>query len=730
MKNNQFFYNNNKKIMKTVRKLSLLTVAALMFGACSKDTTETLAPVTEVEKVKTSIAFTVPSMESPVLEVAETSDGSIEIKQLPATRFEGTTASAAEKAIKDLRFLQFVATSTTDLTQNAVLVNDIITVNNDGSANAEVSCELAAAAANATHVYFVANAGPGALQGISNEEQFLQQSIDYASSFKVEDGIPMVSAVYTGAIDYSSTTPISITLNRMFAAVKFDLTAGDLTSPTIKMCKVPDKAYFKAETAATSFVADYAIESGKTYYIPQNNKGTINGGTKNNRYEGEGGKAPANATYIDIAGTYDKNGVEYQATYRVYLGKNAEDSYEVLSNNAYTVSATIAGLNMNDKRVVEISRELSAGGKRANCYVVSRKGVSYSFNCEYKGNENETTNTGTLTTTAADAKVLWQTDANLIKDLKLSADKKKISFTVSDSGSEGLNLKQGASVPGNAVIALIDSDNKVLWSWHIWSTDYNVYAESGNSDTYTYADGSGTTIEMMTRNLGAYNNYKGDITSGGLMYQWGRKDPFVGAKSYTENTTFQVVYDGADTPAALDNKWNDDLSSTDLSKATYATIGKKGAISAAEAVQFPMVFAAGGVEWNSDGKQNDRWGCAEPDGMTVTKSVNDPCPYGWHVPARQTWNKTGFNTTNFLWNATDKGRSYGSVYYPASGRRDSSSGALENVGANGYSWSASPYATSGSNADFAGSLSFGSSGVNPLLNTNRSYGLPVRCARN
>ncbi len=66
---------------------------------------------------------------------------------------------------------------------------------------------------------------------------------------------------------------------------------------------------------------------------------------------------------------------------------------------------------------------------------------------------------------------------------------------------------------------------------------------------------------------------------------------------------------------------------------------------------------------------------------------------------------------------------------PASGLRNSTSGALDNVGTNGYSWSASPYAASGSNADYAGNLNFNSSNVNPLNNSNRSNGRPVRCAR-
>ncbi len=720
--------------MKTVRKLSLLAIAALMLGACSKDTTETIAPVVEGEKVKMSIEFTVPSMETPVLEVAETSDGLIEVKQLPETRFgdEGA-ADDNEKAVKNLRVLQFaVVDGGFDLSKNTTLANEYISSDNltvDGATGdvKVAACELAAAADGESHIYFVANAGAAALTGISSEKQFLEQSIAYSKTWTIGNGIPMMSKVYKNAVTYGGSIPKQ-TLERLFAAVKFTLAASANFTPTaseLKMCKVPAAAYFNSETKATSFI-DLTITSGTTYYIPQNNQGKAGSGSSD-RYEGV---APADATYIDIPGTYDKNGVEYEATYRVYLGKDNETSYEVLSNNAYTVSATIAGLNMNDKRVVKVTRDLSAKGtKTANCYVVSRKGVTYSFNCEYKGNETANANTGTLTG-ADDAVILWQSDEKLIQNLTLSTDKKTISFEVSDAASAGLTLKQGASLPGNAVIALVDASDKVLWSWHIWSTDYNPYAATENFDTYTYTDDSGTTIKMMTRNLGAYNNTPApnadDISAGGLLYQWGRKDPFVGAKSYTTEgkTAFQVVYDGADTPNELGNSWNTSVTVDDNS--IYSTIGMvSGKISSAQAVQCPMVFAAGSVEWNSDGKDDTRWGCALPDEMTVNKTINDPCPYGWHVPARQTWNKTGYTTANSLWG--NYGRTfYGSVYYPASGCRNSSSGALGSVGANGCSWSASP----NSSGDRAGYLSFSSGSVGPLGNGSRSSGFPVRCARN
>ncbi|MCM1251074.1 MAG: hypothetical protein NC209_08050 [Alistipes sp.] len=61
----------------------------------------------------------------------------------------------------------------------------------------------------------------------------------------------------------------------------------------------------------------------------------------------------------------------------------------------------------------------------------------------------------------------------------------------------------------------------------------------------------------------------------------------------------------------------------------------------------------------------------------------------------------------------------------ASGLRDRTSGALGNVGTNGYSWSSSPLSGSAS----AGFLLFESGNVNPLHADGRSYGFPVRCVQ-
>ncbi|WP_302585628.1 hypothetical protein [uncultured Alistipes sp.] len=63
---------------------------------------------------------------------------------------------------------------------------------------------------------------------------------------------------------------------------------------------------------------------------------------------------------------------------------------------------------------------------------------------------------------------------------------------------------------------------------------------------------------------------------------------------------------------------------------------------------------------------------------------------------------------------------------PATGYRNTSTGALSNVGANGNYWSSSSYAAGNPNA---GDLNFNSGAVNPLNNPNRANGLSVRCVQ-
>ena len=61
------------------------------------------------------------------------------------------------------------------------------------------------------------------------------------------------------------------------------------------------------------------------------------------------------------------------------------------------------------------------------------------------------------------------------------------------------------------------------------------------------------------------------------------------------------------------------------------------------------------------------------------------------------------------------------TFFPASGYRNNSTGTVNNVGSNGYFWSAVPYS-----ANNGRSLNFYSSYIYPLSRNVRSYGFAVR----
>ena len=224
----------------------------------------------------------------------------------------------------------------------------------------------------------------------------------------------------------------------------------------------------------------------------------------------------------------------------------------------------------------------------ANCYVISEVG-DYHFPA-LKGNGSEPVYK------VASAEVLWETfgtsatpkKGDLIAEVSYDGSSNTVSFTTATAFRKG-----------NALIAAKDASGKVLWSWHIWMTD--------KPEDQAYNNGAGT---MMDRNLGATSATPGDVGALGLLYQWGRKDPFMGASDIAEGTTTQA--------ASTIGPWPHYV----ISDASTGTVDY--------AVANPTTYIAGNVynrDWyyTGDGKtDNTRW---QPE-----KTIYDPCPPGYHIP--------------------------------------------------------------------------------------------------
>ena len=325
----------------------------------------------------------------------------------------------------------------------------------------------------------------------------------------------------------------------------------------------------------------------------------------------------------------------------------------------------------------------------ANCYIVSNGGL-YKFKT-VKGNSSESVGN------VASASILWETFGTSVAPVPTDLIKAfcykdgYIAFQTADTYKEG-----------NAVIAAKDANGTILWSWHIWLTDQPV--------GQVYYNDAGT---MMDRNLGATSATPGDVGALGLLYQWGRKDPFLGSSSKSSST---IAKSTLTWPSAVSSDSNNGT-------IAYAT---------ANPTTF-ITYNSSNEDWYYTGDNstdNTRWTTSE-----TNKSVYDPCPAGWRVPdggSNGVWSKALGSSSKFdyTYDSTNKGMNFSgkfgsdqNIWYPASGyRRNILGGILDFVGYGGNCWSASPY-------DYrAYFLSFGNAdSVSPLIVSGRAEGQSVRC---
>lgn len=277
----------------------------------------------------------------------------------------------------------------------------------------------------------------------------------------------------------------------------------------------------------------------------------------------------------------------------------------------------------------------------ANCYIAGVAGQTYRFPADVMGNGATIPATsdyggaglanGITPTplTPASAKLLWQTAPNLLVDVKLRGT--EIYFTTNGAAGESLT-------EGNAVIAALDASGNIIWSWHIWVTSADLDASVQTYELLPAFAAAGTTI-LMDRNLGALKtgmwSMNEDNLALGLLYQWGRKDPFpniddenIGGGGALAITRLRKTYDAAGNVLSPDN------TSTDLSAASWRYINGK-TLSVDQIARYPMNFTCANNNW-LDEAHDDLWGnpYSTDVGDVGQKSIYDPCPPGYRVPHR------------------------------------------------------------------------------------------------
>ena len=266
--------------------------------------------------------------------------------------------------------------------------------------------------------------------------------------------------------------------------------------------------------------------------------------------------------------------------------------------------------------------DLSSSGT-ANCYIVPSAG-RYTFKASVKGNSLEA-----LDGTPKTAEVLWETFGTLVKP-------EAGDIISSVSLEDGYVVFTSTGTEGSALVAVKDAGGNVLWSWHLWCTSDdldNLVVELRNN--------AGT---IMDRNLGATTGDRDVWSCFSLLYQYGRKDPFLGC--YPEQV---VNYTPELLQAESTGEWN-----------TEASSGYDYAIS------HPTTFLS---DWAKDNDADICW--------TNQKNKYDPCPPGYRVPDKYVyaaaaeyysgessmWDVSN-NGTVICWYNGDNYTDYRSVWFP------------------------------------------------------------------
>ncbi len=234
-----------------------------------------------------------------------------------------------------------------------------------------------------------------------------------------------------------------------------------------------------------------------------------------------------------------------------------------------------------------IPNNLSNNGT-SNCYIVSEEGY-FSFDASVIGNgakgiiPDAGFHTSDPAISPVSAEILWMDTDDVITYIYFDEAKKSINFWA--SGKEG-----------NALIAAKDGDGSIVWSWHIWSTDKPADHSYFNHNMKNYI--------VMDRNIGATRADRGTgdqwKESAGLVYQWGRKDPFA-MNRYTRSS---------------------------------------GQFTIAESILKPNDMPRNP---STSGWSNEPWEGDYRLWTDTLKTIYDPCPIGYRIPATDVW--TGFTTT-------------------------------------------------------------------------------------
>lgn len=286
--------------------------------------------------------------------------------------------------------------------------------------------------------------------------------------------------------------------------------------------------------------------------------------------------------YISISGyVVNRVGTSYDAKYNIFFGENATNNFDLSRNTIYKNYVRINGVNSADHRVEKMEEV------KVVINDVTRRGMAancYIISTEgtyllpaYRGAYNNMATAQMCELGTNRVIACDNPDISITFDENLS----KQSTIVFNVDNTGLNL-----LSGNAVIGRYKPNGELDWSWHLWFIPGTEWGEGSNDLGETNRIGGLLTADMydgtiMTdRNLGV-NASLTDVTT------------------WLPPTIIGTYYKyGHRNPYFTDQQYGNGSDYHGFDQDNYA-------------------------EWNTAGK-----------------SVTDPCPPGYRVPAQSVWQGT------------------------------------------------------------------------------------------
>ena len=533
----------------------------------------------------------------------------------------------------------------------------------------------------------------------------------------------MSGSAYVSDVGLSSTTDISITLKRNVSKVVLNIknnthingnTGDDIVNiSSVELKDINGKYYYLTHIAPELTASDANLTFKDLYEAstphrfgyeePFDNVGNTTGatqtitlympancrGTTTNQYQHtKAYGAPAGSTKLYLHGTYGSENTP--VVYSYYLGGNLENDFNLLPNHKYTYNINInkKGDPRFDARVEDMGEytfttdancymlqpPIAAGLSRTYSFPVRRAAVFWNApgvnkgvygGCTMVDADSDYSGFAIDGTTHWNAVILWS-DFNMTDYLD---GPNKFLQVSSGTGFDPANplsqpyikVKVSSGMKGNVVVGMQVSGT-ILWSWHLWITDYypdvnmsvtpGVYKYSVTNGEIHHYKGTSTSCWRksptatamgyvngfaMDRNLGAISARWDGTGSAGCTYQFGRKDPFLDIDQsnsynyfYLNGTNHTNVVGTGNSPA-----------NRRISYGYYNTADENKNIRFT--VYNPLVFISSG--WTAIGDELGSGTSTKPwmdpmiwqhtgdnELLEPRKSIYDPCPAGWHVP--------------------------------------------------------------------------------------------------